>query len=173
MHVSESVSIAETEEAVKKIYLITGAHSDVGARRICLSVTYTCAVSGEHDAAGVISKWEQRGANMSVWQVMIVIIITITHHRHHHHHRVAGSSGRNRSTLGASSERKRNADPTGAAKICICCVCGGSVNVAIVVARTAAAGSSSTGRESNQECFRCAEQANSSGGGHGCLAVQI
>lgn len=23
---------------------------------------------GEHDAAGVISKWEQRGANMSVWQ---------------------------------------------------------------------------------------------------------
>ena len=25
-------------------------------------------VSGEHDATGVISKWEQRGANMSVWQ---------------------------------------------------------------------------------------------------------
>jgi hypothetical protein len=25
-------------------------------------------VAGEHDAAGVISKWEQRGANMSVWQ---------------------------------------------------------------------------------------------------------
>jgi hypothetical protein len=43
-----------------------------------LSVTCACAVSGEHDAAGVISKWEQRGANMSVWQVMIVIIITIT-----------------------------------------------------------------------------------------------
>jgi len=42
----DSVSLAEAEEAVKKIYVITG----------------------EHDAGGVIAKWEQRGANMSVWQ---------------------------------------------------------------------------------------------------------
>lgn len=46
LHDIENISVLETEDAVKKIYLITG----------------------EHDAAGVISKWEQRGANMSVWQ---------------------------------------------------------------------------------------------------------
>ena len=54
----DSVSLAEAEEAVKKIYVITG----------------------EHDASGVIAKWEQRGANMSVWQVCVCVCVCVSAH---------------------------------------------------------------------------------------------
>jgi hypothetical protein len=42
-------------------------------RRRRVQPTRHCA--GEHDAAGVIAKWEQRGANMGVWQVCGLLIL--------------------------------------------------------------------------------------------------